>query len=124
MTYVKPDLKIMMDFSDRFSRLVEDHADDGHLNQNEVGKLFGVSGPMVHKWRRAKSMPKMANACLIALRYQVAVEWLMTGRGDKVIKQDGESEIISILRELSPSTQSRILENALAYQALEQKTSV
>ena len=109
-------------FSGRLSELVKSHPRDCQLNQTDVGKLFGVSGPMVSKWRTGKSMPAMANACVIAKRYEVTVEWLLTGRGNKYIDGSGYPEALSILAKLTPENQSRVMDSARAFQALEKQS--
>ena len=111
------DTKIMQDFSARFLRLSRDN--DQGLSNAEIGKLFAVSSTTVFKWKNAQSMPKIANACLIAIRYKVNVHWLLTGEDGP----DGEMEVHSIMEALSPGNQERVLESARAFQALEKLKS-
>lgn len=51
--------------------------------QTDLGKCFGVSGPMVHGYRSGDKMPSMGTAIIIAGKTGVSVEWLLTGRGTK-----------------------------------------
>ena len=122
MKFTKSITEITEGFSGRLSELVKSHPRDCQLNQTDVGKLFGVSGPMVSKWRTGKSMPAMANACAIAKRYEVTVEWLLTGRGDKYAGESGYPDALSILTELTPENQSRVMDSARAFQALEKQS--
>tara|TARA_R110000796_G_scaffold96431_1_gene202222 strand:+ start:390 stop:764 length:375 start_codon:yes stop_codon:yes gene_type:complete len=122
MKFTRSITEITEGFSGRLSELVKSHPRDSQLNQTDVGKLFGVSGPMVSKWRTGKSMPAMANACAIAKRYEVTVEWLLTGRGDKYTGGSGYPDALSILTELSPENQSRVMDSARAFQALEKQS--
>ncbi len=66
----------------------------GENRQKEVGDLFGVSQKGARKWLEGIGLPVLARATEIAIHFNVGVEWLLTGRGDK-----------RILRKLSPKHQ-------------------
>lgn len=51
--------------------------------QDDLGKCFGVSGPMVCGYRSGDKMPSMGKAVVIAEKTGVTVERLLTGRGKK-----------------------------------------
>ena len=51
--------------------------------QKDLGKCFGVSGPMICGYRSGDKMPSMGTAIVIAEKTGVTVEWLLTGRGKK-----------------------------------------
>lgn len=68
-------------FARRFSLACKEaNLPDG---QTELGKCFGVSGPMVHSYRSGEKLPSMGTAIKIAEKAGVSVEWLLTGRGEK-----------------------------------------
>lgn len=46
-------------------------------------KLFDVSSATVNDWRHGKKCPTMKNALDIAVKLNVCVEWILTGRGPK-----------------------------------------
>jgi hypothetical protein len=50
--------------------------------QRKLAALIGVSQPSVNKWKDG-GHPEMANAIELAVRLDVCVEWLLTGRGSK-----------------------------------------
>lgn len=51
--------------------------------QNALGKVLGVSGPMVSNYRKGEKLPSMPTAIDISIACGVCVEWLLTGRGAK-----------------------------------------
>jgi len=51
--------------------------------QTAVARLIGVKQPSVHEWEAGTSMPSIANVTKLALKTNVAVEWLYTSRGAK-----------------------------------------
>lgn len=69
-------------FSKRFVWACEQDkkAPKGHKN---LGKYFGVSGPMVGYWMRGEKLPGTENAISIAKKTGVSFEYLMTGRGSQ-----------------------------------------
>lgn len=118
MTYNKPEQSVIDEFATRLQSLVKAHDPDDSFDT--LGKHFGISSPGFQKWFKGQSMPKMENACLIALRYQVCVEWLLTGRGDMKIKSS-ESELDKVMALLPMEAQAKVVENARAYLALQQQ---
>ena len=70
--------------------------------QKELGKCFGVSGPMICGYRSGDKLPSMGTAIVIAEKTGVTVEWLLTGRGkkhpEKSIIDDG---IVKVATQLS-----------------------
>jgi transcriptional regulator with XRE-family HTH domain len=111
--------RILVGFSSRFARLARTH-DEG-LSNAALGKLFGVSSTTVFKWKNARMMPNLENACLIALRYQVGVDWLLTGRASPAPEATGYAELKVILPNLSPESLDAFLKTARAFAALEQE---
>lgn len=55
---------------------------DRHKNLTDVlARTFNVSIATVSNWRHGQKCPAMENALLIAVKLDVCVEWLLTGRG-------------------------------------------
>lgn len=90
------------DIGDRISVALNEagYSKDRHKNLTEVlVKLFGVSSATVNDWRHGKKCPKMKNALDIAVKLNVCVEWLLTGRGPKhpgVPDEDGDGTHLDI----------------------------
>lgn len=62
-------------------------------------KLFDVSSATVNDWRHGKKCPTMKNALDIAIKLNVCVEWILTGRGPKhpgVPDEDGDGTHLDI----------------------------
>ena len=71
------------DFGIRFSQALLEAAPKLPETNNELGKIFGISGPMITYYRKGQKLPAMDTAQVIAKRCGVCVEWLLTGRGPK-----------------------------------------
>lgn len=121
MTKTADELKVIKGFAERFRRLAAEN--DPGMSNKALGRQFGVSDTSVFKWKNAQAMPNMSNACLIALRYRVTVEWLLTGRQDPSGAPSSHKELSAIIDALSPENLQRVLEAAKAFQALEKQTS-
>lgn len=104
-------------FSQRLKQALADKGYDG-LSQKEIGAKFGgVSGPTVSYWLSADKMPSVAHGIVIAKALGVAFEWLMTGRGDKLIgrRPTPEAEAMLLVFEgLNHNDQAQMLMNAAA----------
>lgn len=71
-------------------------------NQVDLGKCFGVSGPMIHAYRSGDKLPSMDTALKIAHGTGVCVEWLLTGRGDiRPVESSYSAEILDIAQQLT-----------------------
>lgn len=75
------------DFADRF-RVACRLKDLDDKPQDELGKILGISGPMVNKYRRGHSLPSMDTAVVICNLTGVSIDWLLRGKGQMV---SGES---------------------------------
>lgn len=73
-------------FGRNFGRAIEE-SDYRTYTLKQLGKLFGVSGTMVHYWRTGEKMPAMAQGVFLALKLAVNVEWLLADRGPMRIKE-------------------------------------
>ena len=71
------------DFGARFSLALLEAVPKLPETNNELGKIFGKSGPMITYYRQGQKLPAMETAQVIAKRCGVCVEWLLTGRGPK-----------------------------------------
>ena len=71
------------EFADRFVTAIEEAKPALPARNEDLGKLFGVSGPMISYWRQGDKLPSMDTAIKIANRCGVCVEWLLTGNGPK-----------------------------------------
>lgn len=114
MGHMKPDKRVMREFSERFTDLADKH--DPDLSNKELGKVFGVSDTSVFKWKKAESMPKIANAALIAIRYNVSIDWLLTGRSHQ---SESDINVEAALNGLSKENRQRILDIVRSIQALD-----
>lgn len=71
---------------ERFNEALEDagYTKERHSNLTQtLVKDFGVSYATISDWRKGKKCPTMKNAIDIAMKLEICVEWLLTGRGQK-----------------------------------------
>ncbi len=66
-------------FADRFKKACQIIGKE-NWGQDELGKLFGVSGPMISNYRNGHKLPKMETACKICEITGVPLDWLMYGK--------------------------------------------
>jgi transcriptional regulator with XRE-family HTH domain len=71
-----------IEFGNRLQRLINE-AGLSHLTGDELGKRFGVSGPMLTYYRQGDKLPAMRTAIRMAVSLNCCVEYLLTGRGPK-----------------------------------------
>lgn len=84
----------------------------GRGRQRVVAKLFRVDQKAARKWLEGDGYPKMETVIVIAKKLQVAVEWLLTGRGEKrVMEENGNQmgQIIDMWLKMRPETQDQWL---------------
>lgn len=79
--------------------------DKDSLPQDELGKLFNVSGPMISYYRTGQKLPSMETACFIAGKTNVSLEWLMLGRGNMITVENHDSTALSSLWESLTETE-------------------
>lgn len=74
--------KIYQEFAARLHKACDD-ADlpKGHGRATALGKLIGITYKGAGKWLNGDGMPDMGNGGILAVKLEVAFEWLMTGRG-------------------------------------------
>lgn len=119
------------DIGERISLALIDagYTKDRHKDLTEVlKKLFGVSSATISDWRHGKKCPTMKNALDIAVKLNVCVEWILTGRGPKqpgVPDEDGDGTHLDISL-LPPGQQVhlRALVHSIQEQGLSYKNQV
>jgi len=106
--------KMKKKFAENFRKALEDSSFKG-LPLEKLGKIFGVSGAMVHYWTDGQKMPSMARAALVAIKLAVNIEWLLTNRGPMRIKEgisyQGAS-LLSAFEGMGPDARREILAHA------------
>ena len=74
------------DFGERFKALLEEagYSKTNHKNLTmSLTKLFNVAPSTISDWRGGRKLPSMDRAIMIAIKLNVCVEYLLTGRGQK-----------------------------------------
>lgn len=69
----------------------------GHGRQRYVAKMFQVDQKAARKWLEGEGYPKLETVILIARKLQIAVEWLLTGRGQKRVMEDSNSQMATLI---------------------------
>lgn len=76
-----------------------------------LGTVFAVSGATISNWRNGIKLPDIDHAVDIALKFNVCVEWLLTGRGPRAPKPAYDSrleDVIALWPKLSASDQDTL----------------
>lgn len=74
------------DFGERFKALLEEagYSKTKHKNLTvALTKLFDVAPSTISDWKNGRKLPSMDRAIMIAIKLNVCVEYLLTGRGEK-----------------------------------------
>lgn len=73
------------EFSARLNEICDDAGipPKGKNRQTILGKKFGVSQKGARKWLEGESLPTLEKCIELSARFQVHIEWLLTGRGPK-----------------------------------------
>ena len=72
-----------MEYLDYARRLKELQTDKGIKTQIELSAWMGFSKSIISAWMRGEKIPSMDTALKIADKFDVCVEWLVTGKGSK-----------------------------------------
>ena len=80
-------VQVKKQFAANFTKAVAESEYKNLKPLKAIGRVFGVSGTMVHNWAAGKKMPAMAQGVIIALKLGVNVEWLLTNRGPMRIQE-------------------------------------
>ena len=84
--------------------------------QESVGKMFGVGQKGARKWLKGEGLPKMEQCIAIARKLDVALEWLMTGRGPMRMTNPGveaasmAEAVLDVWMAMSPEVQQEWLD--------------
>ena len=73
----------LMEYLDYARRLKELQTDKGIKTQIELSAWMGFSKSIISAWMRGEKIPSMDTALKIADKFDVCVEWLVTGKGSK-----------------------------------------
>ena len=68
-----------IEYAGRFKRLWKES--DAPKTQKELAKWLDYSQPMINYWLNGEKLPSMETAIKIADKFDVCVEWLITGKG-------------------------------------------
>lgn len=83
----------------------------GKNRQTIVGQTFGVGQKGARKWLEGESLPTLTKCIRIAEYFGVYVEWLLTGRGPKLIPTDPDPQLDGEIIELAKRIKSMPDEN-------------
>jgi transcriptional regulator with XRE-family HTH domain len=89
------------DFSARLNQILDESPEkvprEGRGRQGHVGKMFGVDQKAARKWLKGEGFPTLEKAIEIAKRFNVTVEWLLSGRGEKRMTDSANMELAELL---------------------------
>lgn len=74
--------KLLTEFAERFESLLKERGWH-RLTDKELALKFGKSNTAIWNWRNAVKLPSLATAINLAIHFDVCVDWLLTGRGNK-----------------------------------------
>lgn len=60
-----------------FAKRVQELRHESGLTQPDFGKRFGVGQSSVSRWEIGFCLPRLKKLCLIAVREEVSVDWLL-----------------------------------------------
>lgn len=92
---------VYTEFASRLKAAVEKAKLSG--NQNQIGGQFGITGAFYGQMLKGRKLPGMDTAIDMAIRLNVSIEWLLTGRGQMEFlgwSDPIEREFLLLLREL------------------------
>jgi DNA-binding XRE family transcriptional regulator len=95
-------------FSERLNRIWKE-CSDAPTNQTQLAKWLGFAQPTVNDWINGKGMPGIENAIKIAEKFNVCVEWFITGKGLKrATDKQQSSPLLEKFNQLGPDQQQII----------------
>ena len=96
------------EFSERLNRIWKE-CSDAPTNQTQLAKWLGFAQPTVNDWINGKGMPGIENAIKIAEKFNVCVEWLITGKGLKrTTDKQPSSPLLDKFNQLCPDQQKEV----------------
>ena len=105
--------KVKLQFSDRLNEACDSAGVPVWGRQRFLAKKLNLAQPSVSKWFLNKSLPTIDNIAELADLLNVRIEWLVTGRGQKIKNSESTkefSECVEILATLSPEQQQLVLD--------------
>ena len=98
------------EFAVRFNQVLDEHGypTKHHGRQERLAKEFDVTPRTVSNWLNGEKLPTYERIIEICKRYNVAIDWLMTGRGLKRPLADQEQQHIQDLREMKVADQEKV----------------
>ena len=69
----------------------------GEGRQVRVGKLFSVNQKTARRWLEGEGFPTLEKSIEIARKLDLALEWLLTGRGEKRIMEPTSMQLAELL---------------------------
>ena len=98
------------EFSERLNRIWKE-CSDAPTNQTQLAKWLGFAQPTVNDWINGKGMPGIENAIKIAEKFNVCVEWFITGKGLKrTTDKQQPSPLLDKFNQLCPEQQREVTE--------------
>jgi transcriptional regulator with XRE-family HTH domain len=79
-----------MEYKNFAQRLNGLRLEKGIKSQKNLAEWLGVSTSIVSEWIRDEKIPSHETAIMIANKFNCSIEWLMTGRGSKEIKESSD----------------------------------
>lgn len=90
-------------FAERLNRVLDESPLNvpvkGDGRQVFVAKLFRVNQKAARKWLEGDGFPKLEKCIEISLRLDVAIEWLLTGRGDMRMIDKSDKQLAELLNQ-------------------------
>ena len=79
-----------------------------HLSQEELGRLFGVSGTAVHRWETGQTEPDLATLQQLAALFGQTLDSLC-GEDPPTVNTDNLSVMTRAFRQLTDEEQEKLL---------------
>jgi len=97
---LKTTRKDRLAFAERLNQAINEAPIDAPISwgrQRYIGKLFGVDYKAARKWLVGEGFPTLEKSIEIAKRLNVALEWLLTGRGEKRVMEEMNAQLARLL---------------------------
>lgn len=108
------DMDEKVSFSKRLNQLLDEIgvSPKGRGRQIAVGKMFGKNQKSARRWLEGEGFPELALAIRMATLFNVSLEWLLTGRGEKRLMEPTSAllaELLDCWYRLPETAQSEIV---------------
>jgi phage repressor protein C with HTH and peptisase S24 domain len=74
------------------------------LTQQEIAKSIGVSPTSVVFWERGETTPKGSNLISLCKKLRVDPQWMQTGKGEQINKEQGNAQLLGNMQVWDSST--------------------